>query len=273
MNKQENIYFENGHLNDDAVALYADGLLEQGTPELQEAVLVHVADCVECKDKIIDVTTFLRNPETVPMTREAAPTGDDLKPERKKQWYASPMRIAATFFAVTVMAVTFYYVQQDGMLFTDLDGDQLVTAPQGPTDTTSLTAKQPVKKTPAPKTVKKTAPKVKTTQPANRATAFIANPTLESMIGDNYRSSIYQVFSPKNNVIVNGDIHFRWRNLNSELALTLKIFDNDNMLFKNIQYDVKGSGFVFKEKLPPGLYYWKLETAEDLLYVGKFIVK
>jgi hypothetical protein len=36
---------------------------------------------------------------------------------------------------------------------------------------------------------------------------------------------------------------------------------------------VRGSRYVFSQKIPPGLYYWKLESKDELLFLGKFLVK
>ena len=35
---------------------------------------------------------------------------------------------------------------------------------------------------------------------------------------------------------------------------------------------VQGNHLTFREKLAPGLCYWKLESKEELLHVGKFYV-
>ncbi len=67
----------------------------------------------------------------------------------------------------------------------------------------------------------------------------------------------------------NQPIFFRGE-FSGNTPLTLKILDHrGSQLY---QYLVKGSIFQFEEKLQRGLYYWKLET-ENEMRIGKFMVK
>ena len=53
--------------------------------------------------------------------------------------------------------------------------------------------------------------------------------------------------------------------------LVLKILNNKGT--EVYSAEAEKNEYVFKETLNPGLYYWKLEYREEMLFVGKFRVK
>jgi hypothetical protein len=78
------------------------------------------------------------------------------------------------------------------------------------------------------------------------------------------------VVSPKNNAVVSQEILFEW-NVQDGGLVSVTILSNREDVLKNVK--LKRSKFFFSGKLNPGLYYWKLEREDELLYVGKFFVK
>ncbi len=92
---------------------------------------------------------------------------------------------------------------------------------------------------------------------------FIRHPT--------YRSSQrIRVLSPANGAIVSRQARFRWQT-EYDSSIYWKLLDNKE---KIVASDTTRNNEYVLEKitLPPGLYYWKLESDEDLLHVGKFFV-
>lgn len=75
---------------------------------------------------------------------------------------------------------------------------------------------------------------------------------------------------PRNNKIVELPIEFKWT-AEPDTALTLVIVNNKDEFVQKIP-DVK-NGYHLSEPLPPGLYYWKLTTSQELVYIGKFAIK
>lgn len=64
-------------------------------------------------------------------------------------------------------------------------------------------------------------------------------------------------------------ILFRWDNPGNE-PLYLKILNNEgDRLFS---FPATGSELLFREELPPGVYYWKVES-KDKFRIGKFFVR
>ena len=65
------------------------------------------------------------------------------------------------------------------------------------------------------------------------------------------------------------EIKFEWEGAESGLEIVI-LNNRDEVLSRD-----KAAGRKLNRKAPstPGLYYWKLETDDDLLYVGKFLVR
>jgi hypothetical protein len=71
-------------------------------------------------------------------------------------------------------------------------------------------------------------------------------------------------------LVVSQPILFVWKTQESG-PFTVKILSNTEKVSKSMR--VEKSRLLFTGKLNPGLYYWKLECKDELLYVGKFMVK
>ncbi|MDZ7342158.1 MAG: hypothetical protein ONB27_12450, partial [candidate division KSB1 bacterium] len=98
---------------------------------------------------------------------------------------------------------------------------------------------------------------------------FQPMPYLEAMIDDVTRSFSLTVLSPKINEKLSGHILFQWQ-IDGATVASLKILNNRGEEIFAIKPEQ--NQLIFKEKLAPGLYYWKLESEEEVVYVGKFLV-
>jgi hypothetical protein len=265
--------FENGHLNDDATARYTNALLEGESSTLPEEILNHVETCGECKDKILELSTFLRNADSSPVIHNLDET--PLKPRRK--WYAYPMRLAAALFVAALLLSTYLFIYKDGSFLRETlfkssttEKSENISAKQDQQhEQKTLQQKNQGSVDAVVHTEKKAVTKKNNHLPPDN---FRVNPNLESMIGTQYRSVTTQIISPRNNSTLSGDIVFAWKKTSQgPPPLTLKIINNKNEVCYH--YSVKGNRFIFKQKLTPGLYYWKLENRMDLLYLGKFFIR
>ena len=92
----------------------------------------------------------------------------------------------------------------------------------------------------------------------------------ESQINQEYRSDAIEIISPKKPEMYKSseNINFQWKKSAIE-KLILGLYDNKGKL---IFQEKITSNFHFKQVLPPGLYYWQLETEDDIVYTGKFSV-
>jgi hypothetical protein len=262
--------FENGHLNDDLTARYADAIVKGEISDLPEQALRHVEVCMDCKDRILELSMFLRNPDSVLHAVDV----DTIPLQPRRKWYAYPIRLAALFAAAALLLGTYFFVLEDNAslkeIFSNVEDAKQVQ------QQVKETTKEPPDIEPPPATAAnangKQAPVVTKHNGSVTPPHFRVNPNLESMLDTHYRSTGIQIISPVNNSTFNAgsDIHFAWKPA-PQGSVTLKIINNKN----EVAYDYKVSGgeFVFNQKLAPGLYYWKLENQKDLLCIGKFLVK
>jgi hypothetical protein len=278
LEKEKKDFFDSGHLNDELTARYADALLTQTIADagLPVEALRHVEECMDCKDRILDISMFLRNPDAGEESARprAIITGTPMRTfemETPRPWFRFPMRIAALFFVAALMVGVYFFAVKEGGIGKD--------ARLNPTETENV---QPIKTKGTHSDEGKTSPVNGTVETTGKQAVpgktvlppinFRVNPNLESMIGTRYRSASIQVFSPADNLTTyaGSDIVFSWK-LAAQGTVTLKIIDN--MDEETYEYEVTGGRFVLKEHLPPGLYYWKLEDHQDLLFIGKFFVR
>lgn len=263
MKQTKNNHFNGDHVGDPEIALYVDALLREELSSLPGEVLDHVEACPECKDKILDLFLFLKNPDA----SEAPPRGEIVEMPAKETTRFYRRKAAAAVFIFALMFAAYFLVFKSGF-FTGTglpgvkDGSVRQQVTQSRDDSGSETSAEEVDG----KKVDGTARENRFRTPPN----YRVNSNLEVMIGSQSRSADVQIISPRNNVYLKGDILFAWEETGLK-PLHLKILDNRNEdLF---EYKADGNRLEFKEKLRPGLYYWKLESKNDLLYVGKFFTK
>jgi hypothetical protein len=269
---KNNELFNDGHASDEMLAILSDAMLQEPgqTPNLAEEVLIHVDQCIQCKEKIMDVVTFLRNPDAV------ADTGDQQRnqeflhispPERNRYFYVG--KIAAVFVAFAVMVGAYFIIFDGQSPFSHpdaMDSGKLMPSEFSTSinDSKINATVKPEINGPQKKTSSKQKPKV------IKDSRYTINPSLENMIGSSLRSGQLEVLEPPNNSILKGKIQFSWKNELTRLH-TIKIVNNRNDVLYT--HKVSGKGFQFEKSLSNGLYYWKLEDENELLYVGKFFIK
>lgn len=278
-NNDSEHYFAGHHVSDHMLALLADSLVmdENGAPppEVPGDVLDHVDTCNQCKDKIMDVVLFMRNPEATPAQpakpstplKPLKPVTDTFPltvPQRDRSFFTG--KIAAVFVACAVMVGAYFLVFNDPNQVKKLNGNsgigtQEVSQELGEIQADAVKPAEPV----STKKASRTAAKKNTVQ---RIGTFDVNPTLENMIGSRLRSGTFEAVTPPDNSEVDGIIHFSWKK-KLEKVLTLNIVDNRNRVLYT--YRVDGPAIDVEEDLKPGLYYWKVENENELLYVGKFL--
>lgn len=240
-----------GHLHEEAIALYVDALRLQQVEQLPAELVEHVAGCFLCKEAVFTLCEVL--PESHFENLGAHPFFD--KPEAVKQdWIPRLLRLAAVF---VVGAIAIYTLAQ----LREQQAPQLVREQSHPlgADSVNVTTRDTTRlQTPAFASEELYA--------ANFATA----PDLESLLEDEIRAEDFEVLAPKNGSVFRGQIKFIWKGGEGS-DLQLQVLSNR----EEIVFDATHvrSPFLFSKKLTPGLYYWKLTTSEELLFVGKFLVK
>lgn len=99
---------------------------------------------------------------------------------------------------------------------------------------------------------------------------FESLPYLDGMLSDVSRSEAITVLSPEVGEVVQDKPFFMWEGRENETVYLIILDNLGNKLFR---FTSDKNKLKLPEKLDPGLYYWKLESEEDLLFLGKFLVK
>lgn len=105
---------------------------------------------------------------------------------------------------------------------------------------------------------------------------FNPNPYYEEWISENVRSSsdiVETVLSPAiNDTIISSQVLFKFR-LNELKPAQLIILDNNENEVKSVQLKNENLVYNFRlniSELRAGLYYWKIEDENEVLFVSKF---
>jgi len=245
------------HLNEEGISLYTDALILGKKEELPSEILDHVENCQLCKNKIIELygickDNSLYNTVTHPYFHEAI----------KQQFnYSILYKIAASvLILVSIVLITKF-------LFRNQKKEIIISEEQ--CDSSSV------------KHDKIISDSIGSDQKEDSehdhiyiAANFNSNPVFESLIDESLRSdNILKIISPQTDqqFSLNKSIKFKWE---SESIENLKIIILNNRADRIIEIeDIIGNNATYNKELKPGLYYWKLESEDDLLYLGKFIVK
>lgn len=258
------------HLPAEDLARYIDSLLIGAGSPLPAKLVSHVENCYHCQCQILDVLFYLRDPLRQPDTALA----QDILPINKRRpfWLLPAVRIAAAAF-VFILLAALYFILPRQQIRESSTAVSVSPSPAPGMTTFSLKVpdKRPEKETHRTEASRSAAAiaKVKSSRSSKSSDAFAINPNLESMVGSRSRGFTIEVYSPPNHVTLSQEITFSWKEFSRE-PLSLAIVNNRNeTIFKN---PVSNGSFLFRAALPSGCYYWKLESAVELYYVGKFFV-
>lgn len=272
--KQEHgLITDEGHLSDESAALLVDALLHQELTHVPEIILTHVEACRGCKDKIMEVVTFLKNPDSAGELKQKLLK----KAKYRRDWHFYRGKIAAVFVVFALLASAYFFIYKNPSFMSRFLADpaaskqeqKVRTETTAPTTDTSANEKKAVVDQGIKDINEIKANVGRRKNGRSPASRYRVNPNLENMIGSRVRSGLFEVLGPGNGSVITEPIRFSWTK-----ALvrphTLKIVNNKNQVL--YMYPVQGNSFDFDETLASGLYYWKLESQNELLYVGKFFI-
>ncbi len=247
MHDVKEFFSGDAHLNEEGVALYVDALKLKKVERLPGPIREHVASCQLCRKNVTGLFSLLADQDYSFVRKHPFL---DAESATRAPVRRSAYRIAAALAAAIGVGVLAYYVVSVNNARESL---RTVAQQEGAEkDTVTHPPEQ--------------------TGPMREQDLYAANftplPELEDMVGNTFRSSEVEVTSPNNGATYAGDIRFDWK---SPGPLTLVVMDNRG---KNVlERRVVKPPFVMEKLSRRGLYYWKLQTAEELVYVGKFVVR
>jgi len=251
--KETEDYFCEDHLSDEAIAMYADAMQQNKEYNLPPTVLKHVEDCLQCKKNVFAIYEINKNKDSIESNSHALRnnTGNFL-------------RIAAALILIIGIGFLLYNIigvnKTKTTPITDLKSTESQHKVKSPIEKDSATI--PKKSLPAPQ-IKQNELALNTQE----------SEMFEGLINSSYRSNEVEITSPRLNQLFSPTqmIIFQFKSDNPSTYI-IKLYNNkgekifQSEAFSNTRYSLR-------KKLPVGLYYWKLEMQEDLLYVGKIFVK
>lgn len=250
MARINNFFTNEAHLTDEAIGLYVDALRFDKVYHLPSVILSHVVDCRECKMEIIEIFSLLQNSDFG--STEAHPFLNGKTAVGEKE-FSIAFRVAAVIIIGISVGLVAYYFR---MLLEEH------TLYRGSIGTTEYVERGTQDIVPSDSLVVKNQELF--------ADNFAVSPNLENLVNAHSRSLSIQVLSPLNGENFRKRVLFQWK-ADADGWLTLKVLSNKERTLHTIS--VRGSRYVFSQKFPAGLYYWKLENKDELLYLGKFLVK
>lgn len=282
-----NYFNQDGHFNDEGISLYADAIKLNKISELPQGFKSHLESCSSCQSELIDFSSIMSEVE---QDLAAHPYFNAEKEQQILESItvsqkSSTIRtlIYRLAVAAAIGALVFVGYKQLGkqekqeIVENPVDNvnpvedkNEIITPNSNKEEIAETPKKQDQNQIENPSENKE--PEVIPPAQNNRelfAARYVPNEEFESMIGTTVRSEDFPVEAPKNGVSfkANEPFVFKWEN-NIKLNLTILDNEEEEVFVK----EMEGTSFDFKNTLAPGIYYWKLETAEDLLHLGQFII-
>jgi len=250
--KPSPLFFAQQHLSEEGIALYVDALKLGRLEDMPHDILDHVEHCGLCKAQIIELDSTL--PQGIYDSISRHPFFDQKIHEPKVHFLYPAYKVAAVVATVTLVGAGYFYIISQNSNHSPASKTSSSVVEQSTNKQNDLKIAQPAEEN---------------KDKALLAENFVESPNLEDLVHGQFRSSSISAVSPVVGKVTSQPITFRWKNYDE--PITLKIMNNKEMVVTTSKVD--GNSLTLKENLNPGLYYWKLETEDELLFVGKFIVK
>lgn len=242
------LFTSNAHLSDEAIALCVDALRLGQTSQLPEEITAHVAECLTCKVQILELSELLPEDHYTGIG-----THPFLVKEPATRWRitARAYRVAAAIVITLGATLLGYYVMVQKNSRDNSARDHIAAS-----DTTIMEREKPG-------------------PPASPARGYLAenfvpSSNLEDYLTAQYRSASVDIVSPLPGDTVKDRIIFSWAKVGSRRSV-IKVLSNKERTVYSASTSTQRH--VVTLHLVPGLYYWKLEEDDELLYVGKFFVR
>ncbi|TVQ67430.1 MAG: hypothetical protein EA363_12340 [Balneolaceae bacterium] len=279
------------------VSHYVDAIRSGKTAELPRELVAHVEACKECKKEVLRLHTVMAD-----IGHDEAATNPKFdKPAKltgKWQYYAY----------WTAAAVALFVLLGSLALYLDTSTDEITVAdeprldqplPYGPEETEppliedeepderkavdrdanereavdrDANEREAVDREPTDREQEEQEAEDRRAEEMLRdmyAANFEPLPLYESMTAQNFRSFGLEIVAPGVGSEIRDGVTFRWE-IRYDDPLIVTIIDNQGDRVH--QSTVSGNAYYFDDFPAPGLFYWRLETQESLLYVGKFTV-
>jgi hypothetical protein len=253
-------YFtSDGHLTEDAVFQYVDAVQLHSVDHLRNDILEHVEECYQCKKRIMELLVIV--PGGNYQNLRPHPYFDEKKTETVF-FLRSGMRIAATFLiAVGVVVFAYFFLSEPPPEISQKLQEPVEIEVIIPPDEALLQEET--------ETGTETESGESRTEYELYAGNFDPSPIYESLTFQTYRSGILRVLTPVSEHEVRDSVHFRWQSAPGT-TIQFRILNNRGTVI--VDTIPGGNEYYLTDPLAPGIYYWRLDSPDELLHVGKLVV-
>ncbi len=265
-----NYHKEEGHLNDESIARYVEVLQSENWDSLPEEIQQHIESCTNCHQQALDLYAIVSHSATN-VGRHKAPQQEGGRILR--------MRIMRWAMVAVLAGLSFYFYRyldrQKPVNNIEIDGPS-ANDPNQVEDTKSIVEEDAANSTPKKEDTanppKSTIPKPDKDVRELYAANFVPSESMELLLADQLRSGNIELIAPDTEEPTGwrDGISFEWSGVNAE-GLSLRLEDNQaEVLYEKAVEDLR---HTINLDLEPGIYYWRLESEEDLLMLGRLILE
>jgi len=239
------------HLTELDIIRYAEALTERRTEALPASVLDHCEECLECKREVLQLASVIR--EIDKKTAASKKVAGQIFPAKSYVAYFK----AASVVILLFLPLYLIFSSINALSGTGKTGQFAVKNGSG-TSTGVGSDRSNGKQ------------HLISSGKVHEYSVYDPLPQYEPLCGEVYRSENAEIISPVNGIVSDGRIKFRAKFSNSGSRF-LKVYNNRDILVYSVTLDT--TEFETSKDFQKGLFYWKIETERDLIYLGKFTVR
>jgi len=244
------------HLNEIELAGFADALYKNEVSKLPEDLRMHVKNCYSCKQEVLEAYTML---EAIRSENQGVNIYPGLTPSsdfRKTELNLRLMAAVALIFFITGGILLLLFIKYPG-------ASESVEIKQSQENFPSVALEDDLQN--------KKDSVVSKAKDVLLADRYVPSPDMDNLAGEYTRSEMITILSPKAGELFNTNDSVVFH-VNLAETLHANFILLNNVEHEIIRKEMKNS-FFLKIIPEPGLYYWKIQTEEELLYLGKFTVR
>ena len=252
MGNQMSFFKNDFHLNDEGVALYVDALKLRRTQELPGEVRDHVSNCQVCRKEITGLFSLLAEEDYSAMGPHPLLGRNQERKRKNARWIYRVAALVVAGLGISVIAYIIFFQTEN---------------------VTPVTSHVRFDRTEAVDTAaQKRVGDAVTRQDAGTmyANSFAELPELEGLVAEEMRSPGIDGVSPDIGSYVNQPVIFDWKSGGNVPVMLSVLTNRDSLVYRS---RIGRLPHVLQRSLAPGLYYWKLESGGELVFVGKFLVR
>lgn len=266
-----NYHNQEGHLSDESIAQYVEVLQSEDWEALPDEIQEHIESCITCHQQALDLYAIMSKAASSGHLKavEKPPKGGRIISRRMMRWAMVAVLAGLSFY--------FYRYLDRPKPMDNLEADRpIATEPDQRNEAKDLLDQTPT--TPIPKKEdtenppKSTTPAPETNVRALYAANFVPSESMEQLLADQLRSAGLALVQPANEKVQNWrkGITFTWTG-SAEEELSLRLEDNRGRILHEDTFT--GLKVTLQLDLEPGVYYWRLESEEDLLMLGRLVLE